>query len=543
MIDFTPRPEKVLKGLLDCLGGRARPLSVGIDRARRDTRGYAITPFGPVLGHITYMEMSDGLAHGGGEPKLAATAAHVLGHLRHSTLFNDVGMLKDLSIALISILEDERVERRIGAEMPGIHGVLARQFDPEHAARLIGVEGVLARIACALNRRENLFDDVLCRKALLALDRLEESGVTFDDVRAAGSPIANDLGQLRYRFDRSRYEVWPPYRDDNSVLWSDKRAKDEVHEAVSSRREPPNRSAPEETVNECEFIYDEWDYAQASYLPGHVVVHESVFRRPNHAQRQIRFSPAVSQQSRRSERHHRGRRRYFSDAGDAVDLDRAIARSVDLTCGVPPDERVYAVRLRFRTRFGVLLLLDSSESANDRIPGTYSTVLDHERRALRHLATLLAREGTPFGVYSFQSDTRKHVTVRMHKALADRWDHAISDDIDAIRAHKSTRLGAAIRHMATAAGRLTERALLIVLTDGEPSDVDVSDPDYLVEDARRAAEELRTLGFTVLCLSIGSTGKKTCERIFGRAGVVHSEADRLQASLVALVRSIRTESE
>ncbi|MBX3612478.1 MAG: VWA domain-containing protein [Burkholderiaceae bacterium] len=544
MDDFTPKPEKVLKGLLDCLGGRARALTVGIDRSRRGAPGYAITPFGLVLGDTTYRQMSDSLAHAGSEPPLVATAAHALGHLRHSTLFNDVGKLKDLSIALISILEDERVERRIGAELPGVRGVLARQFDPEYASALIGVEGALARIACALNRRENLFDDLLCEKALLALDRLEEPGVTFDDVRAAGSPIANDLGQLRYRFDRSRYEVWPPYRDDNSVLWSDKRAEDQVHEAVSTQREPPNRPPPpDETVQERKFIYDEWDHAQAHYLPGHVVVHESVSRRVDQAQGRIRFSPAVSQQSRRSERHRRGRRRYFSEAGDAVDLDRAIARSVDLACGIPPDERVHEVRLRFRTRFGVLLLLDASESANDRIPGTYSTVLDHERRALRHLATLLAGEATPFGVYSFQSDTREHVTVRMHKGLADRWGPAIAEDIHAIRAHKSTRMGAAIRHMATAAGRLTERTLLIVLTDGEPSDVDASDPDYLVEDARRATEELRTLGFAVLCLKIGSAGRKACERIFGRAGVVHSEADRLQASLVTLVRSIRTESE
>lgn len=540
--EFAPKPEKVLKGLLDCLGGRARALSVGIDRSRRGVPGYAITPFGMVLGDASHAQALQALARGGAEARFAATAAHVLGHLRHSDLFNDVGTLKDLSIALISLLEDERIERRIGAELPGVRGVLARQFDPAHAASLVGIDGALARIACALNRRQNLFDDLLCEKALLALERLEADGTRFSDVRAAGSPIANDLGQLRYRFDRSRYAVWPSYRDDNSVLWSDQRAPDQVHEAVSMQREPPNQPPPEEAPPERRFLYDEWDHAEACYRPGHAVVHESVSPRVDAGRPRIRYSPAVSQPSRRSERHRRGRRRYFSEAGDVVDLDRAIARSVDLACGIPPDERVYEVRLRFRTRFGVLLLLDASESANDRIPGTFSTVLDHERSALRHLATLLAGEATPFGVYSFQSDTREQVTVRLHKALADRWSGAIADDIRAIRAHKSTRLGAAIRHMATAAGRLTERTLLIVLTDGEPSDVDTTDPDYLVEDARRATDELRAQGFVVLCLKIGAAGKKACERVFGRAGVVHAQADGLQSSLITLVRSIRTES-
>ncbi|MCZ7562278.1 MAG: VWA domain-containing protein [Burkholderiaceae bacterium] len=133
--------------------------------------------------------------------------------------------------------------------------------------------------------------------------------------------------------------------------------------------------------------------------------------------------------------------------------------------------------------------------------------------------------------------------MRMHKSLVDRWSPTITADIAAIRAHKSTRMGAAIRHMATAAGRMTDRTLVIVLTDGEPSDVDAADPAYLVEDARRATHELRSQGFAVLCLKIGSVGKGACERVFGRAGVVHCEADRLQGSLVTLVRSIRTESE
>lgn len=541
--EFAPKPEKVLKGLLDCLGGRVRALSVGIDRSRRGVPGYAVTPFGMVLGEAGYARMLVGLAQRGGETQLVATAAHVLGHLLHSPLFNDVGKLKDLSIAVISLLEDERIERRFGWERPGVRPLLARQFDPQYAASQIGVEGALARMACSLNRRENLFGDLLCEKALLAVDRLDVANVSFDDVRSAGSPIANDLGQLRYRFDRSRYAVWPDYRDDNSVLWSDKRAEDQVHEAVSLQREPPRPPMPDEAPQERKFIYDEWDHAQGAYLPGHVIVHETASSGAVQGVARVRFSPAVSQQSRRSERHRRGRRRYFSEAGDAVDLDRAIARSVDLACSIPPDERVHEVRLRFRTRFGVLLLLDASESANDRIAGTYSTVLDHERKALRHLAGLLAGEATPFGVYSFQSDTRERVSIRMHKSLVDRWSPTITADIAAIRAHKSTRMGAAIRHMATAAGRMTDRTLVIVLTDGEPSDVDAADPAYLVEDARRATHELRSQGFAVLCLKIGSVGKGACERVFGRAGVVHCEADKLQSSLVTLVRSIRTESE
>ncbi|MDT3678073.1 MAG: VWA domain-containing protein [Burkholderiaceae bacterium] len=544
MDDCKLKPEKVLKGLLDCLGGKERRLSVGIDRSRRGTAGHAITPFGIVFGSGGYEWLLDRLSQSHGETEATAMAMHALGHLRFSSLFNDVGKLKDLSIALISLLEDERVERRLAEEIPGAHGLLASQFDPEYVRSLVGIDAALARIACSLNRRENLFDDLLCAKALHALDQLGGERVGFDDVRALGSPIANDLGQLRYRFDRSGYRVWPPYRDDNTVLWSDRRSEDRVHEAVISQREIRHAQPLEESAaRERRFIYDEWDHRETGYLAGHVTVRESIPAHAHETLSRVRASPAVSKQSRSNERHRRGRRRYFSERGDVVDLDRAISRSVDLVCNIPPDERVYEVRLRFRTRFGVLLLLDASESANDRIPGTFSTVLDHERKALAHISTLLAGEATPFGVYSFRSDTRERVAIRMHKGLADRYGPAVADEIRSITAHHSTRLGAAVRHMATAAGHLTERTLVVVLTDGEPSDLDAPDEDYLVEDARQATEELRRQGLAVLCLHVGAAGRKACERVFGRTAVIHSDADRLQGSLVSLMRSIRTESE
>ena len=52
----------------------------------------------------------------------------------------------------------------------------------------------------------------------------------------------------------------------------------------------------------------------------------------------------------------------------------------------------------------------------------------------------------------------------------------------------STRLGTALRHAGEVIGHARSfRKLVIVLTDGEPSDIDVADPLDLVEDARRAA--------------------------------------------------------
>ena len=57
--------------------------------------------------------------------------------------------------------------------------------------------------------------------------------------------------------------------------------------------------------------------------------------------------------------------------------------------------------------------------------------------------------------------------------------------------------------------------VLLVLTDGEPSDVDVPDPQYLVEDARRAAQQLRRRGTDLFAFGIGEGRFAQLDRIFG----------------------------
>src|SRR5262249_10287004 len=81
----------------------------------------------------------------------------------------------------------------------------------------------------------------------------------------------------------------------------------------------------------------------------------------------------------------------------------------------------------------------------------------------------------------------------------------------------STRLGAALRHAGRGIGDTTSgRRLVIVLTDGEPSDIDVSDPHLLVEDARRAAVGLHAAGIDAYGVVPCRAGVSAASRIFGR---------------------------
>lgn len=64
----------------------------------------------------------------------------------------------------------------------------------------------------------------------------------------------------------------------------------------------------------------------------------------------------------------------------------------------------------------------------------------------------------------------------------------------------------------------THRRLALVVTDGEPSDVDVSDRNCLVEDARRAVLGLRHKGIDGFRIELDGAGSGYLPRIFGHRG-------------------------
>lgn len=88
--------------------------------------------------------------------------------------------------------------------------------------------------------------------------------------------------------------------------------------------------------------------------------------------------------------------------------------------------------------------------------------------------------------------------------------------IRSVEARFSTRMGAALRHAAALLQQeaSAQRAILVV-TDGAPSDVDVSEPRYLVEDARMAVLDARRAGVRTFCVAVDAAADQYVKRIFG----------------------------
>lgn len=92
-----------------------------------------------------------------------------------------------------------------------------------------------------------------------------------------------------------------------------------------------------------------------------------------------------------------------------------------------------------------------------------------------------------------------------------------------LRPQLSTRIGTAVRHAGVElSGCRSHRRVLLLVSDGEPFDIDVDDADYLVEDARRAVLGLRASGIDTFCLGLSANGDEAGVRIFGRANYIRA---------------------
>jgi nitric oxide reductase activation protein len=218
--------------------------------------------------------------------------------------------------------------------------------------------------------------------------------------------------------------------------------------------------------------------------------------------------------SRRLNRARRLRRQW---EGDDIDLNAAIEVLIDRRLDLAPDARLFMRMGRARARSSLLVLLDLSESANDRVGGTMRSILDVEKEAAILLAASIDAATERIAVHGFSSDTRSNVRyLRLLDFGTSHDDLAALARIRGVQASLSTRMGAALRrateHVALEPG---EQRAIFVVTDGAPSDVDVSDDDYLIEDARVAVQEARRRGVDVLCAAIDPDGEDYVRRIFG----------------------------
>ena len=477
-----------------------------------------------------------------GLDRYRAVLAHMVGHRRWSTpqIADNWSPFQRMAV---EFFEDCRIEILLMREYPGLRRVfLTLHPRPDAAACDPATTSCLRHRLAMLSRAlldpdhgyadADLLDFVGRFRALLA----GGASSTAEIAALALSYVAKTRRQsdqlARVHFDDTVID----YRDDNRQLWKFIEQGDE-EEAFDEER---HAQRTDDAVGLPPRRYPEWDYRSQSYRPDWASVYEALHPSGDAAaiDRLLARHAVLAKRLKRLldilKPQDKVRLRY-QEEGSELDLDIALRSLIDLKSGATPDPRINMSHTTAGRNIAVMVLLDLSESLNGQVANGSQTVLELSREAVSLLAWAIDRLGDPCAIAGFHSNTRHEVRFQHIKGFSEPWNQDVKARVAAMQAGWSTRMGAALRHAGHyLAARKADKRILLLLTDGAPSDVDVDDVAYLRADARRAVDELGAKGLTTFCLSLDPKADDYVSEIFGRRWRVLDRIERLPEQLPLL---------
>jgi nitric oxide reductase NorD protein len=491
-----------------------------------------------------------------------ATAAHCAAHLVYTRVPISAETLNPMQMAVISVIEDARIEALSIQAFPGLKQIWAKlhkvQADQANTAG-----DYLNRLARALLDSDYQDNDpwISEGRALFAqsLDRLTDNTLSWE----IGVTLAHGLQQKRIAFNPRTDLLSAPYRDDNRYFWEFaefdfNKSQSAGYETLKQVRrhvsvtefaneidcETAGDDAQEIWIMSEEFFpyedngisynesegkppvsepyhYSEWDYQIQLERPSWATVLE---KRPKAGDLQIIDQITADNKQIAS------RLKFLLDAmqpqgvqrirkledGDEIDINAAINSMIDFRMGLQPDPRIMMRSVRKVRDISVLVLLDLSESTNEKVLGQDQSVLDLTRQACVLLSDAINKIGDPFAIHGFCSDGRHDVEYYRFKDFEQPYNELPKSRLAGMTGQLSTRMGAAIRHATHYLNnQRTSKKLLMVITDGEPADIDVRDPQYLRFDAKKSVEDAARNGISTFCMTLDPRADQYVSRIFG----------------------------
>lgn len=266
--------------------------------------------------------------------------------------------------------------------------------------------------------------------------------------------------------------------------------------------------------------YDEWDARAGRYRPDWATVYPSPFRAAEPA-----WGAAVARSHalaiRRLRRQLAGQRLARvrcprQTDGEDIDLDAVVDAFADRHAGRTGSDRLYVAGRPLRADRATTVLLDVSLSADGWVEG--QRVLDVTRSAVLVLGEVLEPLGDALSVASFATHTRHHCHYWQLKDFDEAWLPA-RNRLGAVKARGYTRLGPAVRHAtASLAARPERHKLMVLLTDGKPTDFDRYEGRHGREDVARAVGEARRAGVVVHALGFDVSARAALPAMFGVGG-------------------------
>lgn len=501
-------------------------------------------------------ELVEGLCGSTGSPRAVerilgidryrAVLAHIAGHRRWTAaIFAD--NFSPFQRMAAEFLEDSRVEYLAMREYPGLrriftalHPIPAEDAcDPERES---GVRHRLAMLSRAILDPQHPYKNPqiveFAQRFHMLMQQGDSSTPEIADLAVAfivqTRRQSDQLAKIHFK------DTVVDYRDDNRQMWKFIEEGDEEEAFDEPRKIEPG----EEIKGLPPRHYPEWDYLNQSYRPDWVSVYEALHPPGNAADidRLLAKHGALAKRLKKMldllKPQDKVRIRY-QEEGSELDLDVALRSLIDYKSGATPDPRINMSHKTSGRNIAVMLLLDLSESLNEKAAGCDQTILELSQEAVSLLAWAIEKLGDPFAIAGFHSNTRHDVRYLHIKGYSERWDDSVKGRLAAMEASYSTRMGAAMRHAAHyLEQQQADKKLMLILTDGEPSDIDSKDGRLLIEDARQAVKELDRQGIYAYCINLDRKADEYVADIFGKQYTIIDKVEQLPERLPQLFISL-----
>ena len=524
-----------------------------------------------------------------------ATAAHMAAHMCYSSAPISAEQLSPAQMFFIGLLEDARVEYKATKDFPGLKKlwrslltIADANEEPEHPTMKL-----LEHVALMLIDNTQTSNDEDINQLVASFH--EEIEARQDD-----NQFSWHKGLELYNILSTRKEVPSlrileririPYRDDNRYVWEfeefDMNAEFEY--VPASERQVRRQVSVIEMANEvdCElagddaqeiwtcstnmrpyeddltdeqasfndmwgkepvsdpFHYQEWDYQIQLHRPDWATIYER--RQPKGDPEDIkmildeykpvahRIKQIIDLLTPEGVQRMRG-----LEDGDEIDLNAAVDAMISIRMGEQPNPRITMRNVVKNRDLSVVVLMDLSESTNEAMQGSDKTILQLTREAATLVSTAINGIGDPFALHGFASDGRHDVQYYRFKDFNQHFDDEAKSRLAGMKGGLSTRMGAALRHAGTHLHKQQEkRKLILLVTDGEPADIDERDPQHLRHDTKKAVEELYSTGVLTYCLTLDPNADSYVKRIFGENNyTIIDNVDRLPEKLPTLFASL-----
>lgn len=270
------------------------------------------------------------------------------------------------------------------------------------------------------------------------------------------------------------------------------------------------------------FYYSEWDFRARKHRENWCKVYMDRHVRDVTSEQVETY---VREALRKNARQIRDLRRKFEELtyvrrwrtrqpdGPEIDMDAVVDRYATLRSGHSPGTSLYLSRRPRERDYATLVLLDSSLSTDSWLRDR--RVMDVLKESMLVLGEVAAEFRDRMAIGAFYSNTRNDCRYIEVKGFEENWRRCQAKLVG-LHPTGYTRIGPALRHGVHLLSQVKARKkLMLLISDGKPTDYDRYEGRYGIEDIRQAVREASKENVTVRGLAVESQAKFYLPQMFG----------------------------